>query len=181
MRVITGTARGRKLKAPRGSDVRPTTDNVKEAVFNIIQSDIEGRRVLDLFAGTGQMGIEALSRGAAEVVFVDSSPSSCELVRENLSLCGFKAQVIRTDALSYLKRCQKFDLILIDPPYDSDLYEKVLHLINSIDILSEGGIISVEARRERVLPDLVPPYGTVKEYRYGSMKICIYTRYPQEN
>ena len=88
MRVITGSARGRKLLEPEGMAVRPTTDMVKEAMFNIIQFDIEGRRVLDLFAGTGQLGIEALSRGAAEAVFVDESAKSLKLVRTNLERCG---------------------------------------------------------------------------------------------
>ena len=100
MRVITGSARGRKLKAPQGMDVRPTTDSVKEAIFNIIQFDVEGRRVLDLFAGTGQMGIEALSRGARECVFVDSSRQSLNIVKENLKLCSLQGTVISGDAVS---------------------------------------------------------------------------------
>lgn len=176
MRVITGSARGRKLKTPLNDDVRPTADSVKEAVFNIIRSDVEGRRVLDLFAGTGQLGIEALSRGAAEAVFVDYSLNSIKLVKENLSLCGFRAEVVRSDAVSYLKTCGKFDVIFIDPPYDSDLYETVLKTINIFDILNKGGIIIAEARRERVLPFLTPPYRFLKEYRYGKVKICSYIR-----
>lgn len=88
MRVITGTARGRRLKEPQGMDIRPTTDKVKESMFSILQFDIEGRRVLDLFGGTGQLGIEALSRGASEVVFVDKSAAALKLIRENLELCG---------------------------------------------------------------------------------------------
>ena len=176
MRVITGSARGRKLKTPQGYDVRPTTDNVKESMFNIIQNDVEGRRVLDLFAGTGQLGIEALSRGAAEAVFIDSDADSIKIVKDNLALCGFKAEVIRTDALSYLERCGKFDLIFIDPPYDSSLYEAVLERVNSIDLLSSGGIIVAEARRERALPEMRPPYVKLKEYSYGKLKLCTYTR-----
>lgn len=176
MRVITGSARGRKLKTPPDEAVRPTTDSVKEAVFNIIRSDVEGRRVLDLFAGTGQLGIEALSRGAAEAVFVDSSPASVKLVKENLELCGFRAPVVRSDAVSFLRSCGKFDVIFIDPPYDSDLYETVLESINSIDILNKGGIIIAEARRDRELPLLSSPYRFLKEYRYGKVKICTYTR-----
>ena len=103
MRVITGSAGGRKLKTPSSEDIRPTTDNVKESVFNIIQFDIEGRRVLDLFGGTGQMGIEALSRGAREVVFIDKSKDAVKLIRDNLQTCGMQAKVLQTDALSYLK------------------------------------------------------------------------------
>ncbi|MBQ2231499.1 MAG: RsmD family RNA methyltransferase, partial [Oscillospiraceae bacterium] len=103
MRVITGTARGRKLREPTGRDIRPTTDMVKESVFNIIQFKTEGARVLDLFAGTGQLGIEALSRGAAECVFVDKSEEALKLVRENLKTTGLenKAHVVRGDSLSY--------------------------------------------------------------------------------
>lgn len=102
MRVITGKARGRKLLEPNGMDIRPTTDMVKEAVFNIIQFDIEGRRVLDLFAGTGQLGIEALSRGAGSAVFVDSSKDSLKIVRENLKRCNMDAEVVQSDSLNYL-------------------------------------------------------------------------------
>ena len=103
MRVITGTARGRRLKTPENYDIRPTTDNVKESVFNIIQFDIEGRRVLDLFAGTGQLGIECLSRGAAEAVFIDENTAAVKIVKENLKTCGFTAAVLQQDALSYLR------------------------------------------------------------------------------
>ena len=93
MRVITGSARGRKLKSPENRDIRPTTDNVKESLFNILQFDIEGRRVLDLFAGTGQLGIECLSRGAAEATFVDRDKEAVRIVRDNLKSCGLTAQV----------------------------------------------------------------------------------------
>ena len=176
MRVITGSARGRKLKTPENYDIRPTTDNVKESVFNIIQFDIEGRRVLDLFAGTGQLGIECLSRGAAEAVFVDESREAVRIVKENLKSCGLQAQVLQTDALGYLRRSGKFDLIFVDPPYDSDLYESVLKTINLIDILSDGGIIVCEARREKALPEMTAPYVKGKEYHYGKVKICLYKR-----
>ena len=178
--MITGLARGRRLKAPKGDVVRPTTDNVKEALFNIIREDVEGRRVLDLFAGTGQLGIEALSRGAREAVFVDVSPESLKIVRENLALCGFTAQVIQSDAVRYLRSCNKFDLIFVDPPYDAGLYESVLETINLFDILSEGGIIITEARREKDLPEMKPPYARRREYFYGSSKLAVYTRSMQK-
>ncbi len=176
MRVITGSARGRKLKTPENEEIRPTTDNVKESVFNIIQFDIEGRRVLDLFAGTGQLGIECLSRGAAECVFVDKSSKAIKIIKENLKTCGLHAQVLQEDALAYLRHCGKFDLVFLDPPYDADLYETVLKTINLVDILSDGGIIICEARREKVLPELASPYEKGKEYRYGKVKICTYRR-----
>ena len=176
MRVITGSARGRRLKTPENYDIRPTTDNVKEALFNIIQFDIEGRRVLDLFAGTGQLGIEALSRGAAEAVFVDQDRDAVRIVKENLKVCGLQAAVRQDDAVAFLRRGERFDLIFVDPPYDSGLYEPVLETIKSVDNLSEGGIIVCEARRERALPEMTAPYGKRKEYRYGKVKLAIYTR-----
>ena len=176
MRVITGTARGRRLKTPENYDIRPTTDNVKESVFNIIQFDIEGRRVLDLFAGTGQLGIECLSRGAAEAVFIDENTAAVKIVKENLKTCGFTAPVLQQDALSYLRHCGKFDLVFVDPPYDSGLYESVLETINSVDILSDGGIILCESRREKILPDMRAPYRKKKEYNYGRVKLTVYIK-----
>ena len=176
MRVITGSARGRKLKTPENYDIRPTTDNVKESVFNIIQFDIEGRRVLDLFAGTGQLGIECLSRGASSAVFVDQSREAVKIVKENLKACGLSGTVVQADATSFLRTCGKFDIIFVDPPYDSDLYESVLNTVNSIDILSDGGIIICESRRERALPEMTAPYKKRKEYTYGKVKLCIYTK-----
>ena len=176
MRVITGSARGRKLKTPENYDIRPTTDNVKESVFNIIQFDIEGRRVLDLFAGTGQLGIECLSRGASSAVFVDQSREAVKIVKENLKACGLSGTVVQSDALSFLRTCGKFDIIFVDPPYDSDLYESVLNTVNLIDILSDGGIIICESRRERALPEMTAPYKKRREYTYGKVKLCIYTK-----
>ena len=180
MRVISGIVGGRKLKSPDGEAVRPTTDHVKEAIFNILQFDLEGRRVLDLFGGSGQMGIEALSRGARESVFTDNNRSSIALIRENLKRCGLSGKVLQTDALSFLSRGEKFDVIFVDPPYDSGLYAPVLQRINAVDNLTEGGIIDAEARRERLLPEMDPPYGKRKEYFYGSMKLAVYTKSMQE-
>ena len=152
MRVITGLAGGRKLKSPDGDAVRPTADQVKQAIFNILQFDVEGRRVLDLFGGTGQMGIEALSRGAKEAVFIDASRTSAALIRENLKICGMKAAVLQTDALQYLSRGERFDIIFVDPPYDAGLYGT------------------------QVLPDMRPPYRLLKERKYGSVKIAVFTK-----
>ena len=178
MRVITGSARGRRLKTPEDYDIRPTTDNVKESVFNIIQFDIEGRKVLDLFAGTGQLGIECLSRGAQSAVFVDQSKEAVKIIKENLKSCGMTAPVFQQDAAGFLRGCGKFNLIFIDPPYDSDMYESTLKIINLVDILSDGGIIICEAHREKALPEMTAPYGMRREYRYGKVKICIYSKEP---
>jgi len=174
MRVITGTARGRRLNTPENYDVRPTGDKVKEAVFNIIQFDIEGRRVLDLFAGTGQLGIEALSRGAASAVFVDSSRTSIEIVKKNLKLCNLEAEVYTDDSVLFLRRInRKFDVIFIDPPYDSPVYDSVISLIENDNLLNDGGVCVCESRLDRdfYIPK-VSPYST-KVYNYGKTKITI--------
>ena len=176
MRVITGTARGRRLKEPVGFDIRPTTDQVKEAMFNIVQFDVEGRRVLDLFGGTGQLGIEAASRGAGSVVIVDQSRDAVRLIKDNVKACGLDVQVVQGDSMSFLERCGRFGLIFIDPPYDSGLAEKALMRIKEIDILSEGGIIVCETRRETELPQLEAPYSSRREYRYGKVKLTVYAK-----
>ena len=181
MRVITGIAGGRKLISPDGEAVRPTADHVKQAMFNILQFDLEGRRVLDLFGGSGQLGIEALSRGAREAVFTDSDKRSIQLIRENLKRCGLEGKVIQTDALAYLSREEKFDVIFIDPPYDAGLYSKVLERINAVDNLTEGGIIVCEARAGTELPEMSPPYYKKRERRYGNVKIGIYSKGEQQN
>ena len=176
MRVITGSARGRKLLEPAGMEIRPTTDMVKEALFNMIQFDIEGRRVLDLFAGTGQLGIEALSRGAAEAVFCDESPKAVKLVRANLERCGLKARVEQGDSLGFLNRGGKFDLVFLDPPYDTNLLNKALEAIQNVDILNDGGIIICESRREKTLPEMNPPYRKTLARRYGKVCLTVYKK-----
>ena len=176
MRVITGTARGRKLREPSNYDIRPTTDQVKEAMFNIVQFDIEGRRVLDLFGGTGQLGIEAASRGAGSVTIVDASYEAVSLIKDNVKTCRLDISVVQGDSISYLARGGKFDLIFIDPPYDSELAKKALKTIKEFDILSEGGIIICESRRETELPELDAPYRRHREYRYGKVKLTVYVK-----
>ena len=176
MRVITGKARGRRLREPKGMDIRPTTDMVKEAVFNILQFELEGARVLDLFAGTGQLGIEALSRGAAEAVFVDGSSAAVKIVRENLKLCGFEARVLQGDAIDYLPSLGRFDVVFLDPPYDSGLLEKALEVIENVDLLSNGGIIVCESRSEAAPCANREGYQTELERRYGKVKITTIRR-----
>lgn len=179
MRVITGTARGRKLKDLPGMDTRPTTDKVKESIFNIVQFDVEGRRVLDLFGGTGQLGIEALSRGAGRCVFVDSSRQAAAVIRDNVALTGFsdRARVVQGDAISFLGSCrEKFGLAFLDPPYAADLLEKALFRIAEIDIMAENGIIVCESAAEKALPTLPAPYEKGREYRYGKIKLTLYHR-----
>lgn len=179
MRVITGSARGKRLGELSGMETRPTTDRVKEAVFNMIQFDIEGRRVLDLFGGTGQLGIECLSRGAASCVFVDQRRDAAQLIRKNLRDTGLEdgARVYQEDSMKWLKRQREsFHLIFLDPPYDTDLLENALKTIAAIDILSENGIIICESRVEKELPELSGPYYRGKSYRYGKIKITLYRK-----
>ena len=163
-------------------DTRPTTDKVKESMFSILQFDIEGRRVLDLFAGTGQLGIEALSRGAAEAVFVDKRADAMKLVRDNLELCGLldRARVRSDDSLAYLRSGEKFDLIFLDPPYQSDLLDRALETIARFDILLEHGIIVCESAAERTIPQLEAPYERGREYRYGKIKLTLFHRAGRE-
>lgn len=179
MRIISGTARGRRLKELPGLDTRPTTDKVKESIFNIVQFDVEGRRVLDLFGGTGQLGIEALSRGADRAVFVDAGREASKIIQENLELAGFsgQARVVRGDAISFLSTCrEKFGLAFLDPPYATDLLDRALTQIAEIDIMAENGIIVCESALEKVLPQLSASYEKGREYRYGKIKLTLYHR-----
>lgn len=175
MRVITGTARGRRLVTLEGTDTRPTTDRVKEALFSIIQFEIEGRRVLDLFAGSGQLGIEALSRGAKSAVFVDGSKKAAEVVKKNLESTGFSksASVICGDALAFLKsRSEKFDIAFLDPPYSTGLLQKALEAVPRV--MSESGVIICEAPDTEQVPESAGIFTLQKKYRYGKVSLSVY-------
>lgn len=179
MRVITGSARGVRLQAPKGMDTRPTLDQVKEGIFSAIQFEVEGRRVLDLFAGSGQMGIEALSRGAKSAVFVDMRQDACAVVRSNLEKTRLtpNAQVLRSDYMSYLSHCREtFDLIFLDPPYAEIFLENALKSISEIDILSECGILICERPAEKTLPALIGCLHVSREYRYGRVAVSLYRK-----
>ena len=179
MRVITGKARGINLKTPEGLQTRPTTDRVKEALFSVIHFEVPGARVLDLFGGTGQLGIEALSRGAKRAVFVDESEKACKLIRENLKRTRLEqeATVLRGDYLAYLGRCtEKFDIILLDPPYAEVFLENALKRITEIDILETGGIIVTERPLGKELPYDFEGYTRSKDYKYGNTLITLYRK-----
>ena len=179
MRVITGKARGIVLKTPNGMATRPTADRVKEALFSIIQFDIPAAKVLDLFGGTGQLGIEALSRDAASAVFVDERDDACKLIRENLKRTKLEkfAKVIRSDYMAYLKTCtEKYDIILLDPPYAEVFLENSLKMITEIDILQSGGIIVTERPNGKELPWEFPGYTRSRDYKYGNTLITIFRK-----
>lgn len=180
MRVITGLARGRRLETLPGDATRPTGEKVKESLFSAIQFDIEGRRVLDLFAGSGQLGIEALSRGAAGCVFVDKNTEAVKIIRQNLLHTGLaeKSQVLGTDALTYLTRPgDRFDLVFLDPPYASELLMPVLNKV--APLVNDGGIIVCETDDTAALPERINRFALAKTYRFGHTLVWLY-RYVAE-
>lgn len=177
MRVITGSARGMTLRTLDGSDVRPTTDKVKEAVFSAIQFEIEGRRVLDLFAGSGQLGIEALSRDAKEATFVDADKNAIKIVKENLAKTRLadRAAVLQTDSIAFLGMTDKiFDIAFLDPPYQTGLLQKALSLLGGH--MAHGGIAVCEHPFVEQLPDEQGGLVKQKEYKYGKVAVTIYRK-----
>ncbi|WP_071432441.1 16S rRNA (guanine(966)-N(2))-methyltransferase RsmD [Angelakisella massiliensis] len=181
MRVITGTARGRKLVTLEGMDVRPTTDMVKEAMFSILQFEVEGASVADLFCGSGQLGIEALSRGARYCVFVDQSRDSQNITRQNLQSTGLaqNSKVAAMDCLSFLRTTSGgFDIVLMDPPYGKGLAAAALPL--AAEKMSPGGVILCETGKEEELPEQAGDFVLYRTYRYGKIKLWVYRRGQEE-
>ncbi len=179
MRVISGTAKGTVLKTPDGMTTRPTADRVKEAMFSIIQFDIPGANVLDLFAGTGQLGIEAISRGAKSAIFVDSQESACKLICGNLKKTKMDSQgrVIRSDYMNFLRNCKdKFEIIFLDPPYIEEFLENSLKFITEIDILQRNGIIVTERPLDKEFPWDFPGFSRSRDYKYGKTILTIYRK-----
>ena len=179
MRVITGKARGVQLKTPEGMLTRPTADRVKEALFSIINFDIPGASVLDLFGGTGQLGIEALSRGAARCTFVDAREEACRLIRENLKRTKLSqaGTVVRSDYMDYLNRCrERYSIILLDPPYAEVFLENAIKRITEIDILQTDGIIVAERPVGKDLPWTFAGYQRSKDHKYGKTLLMIYRK-----
>lgn len=171
MRVISGTAGGRRLKTLDGNATRPTTDKVKEALFSIIQNYIPSATVLDLFAGSGSLGIEAVSRGAEKAVLVDKSRAALSVIRQNVSALSFEGstEVFGMDALSFIENTDKlFDIIFIDPPYSAGLYSKVFEGILKHNVLKKGGILCIEYNNT-VSFDLPKEYEVFKTRQYGSI------------
>lgn len=176
MRVITGSARGRKLKTLDGESVRPTTDKVKEAMFSIIQFDIEGSRVLDMFCGCGQLGIEALSRGAEFAVFTDISRDSVAVTRQNLECVGFenRAKTVLDNSVEYLYRISDvFDIAFLDPPYKAGIMAEALESVKRH--IADGGLIVCETSADEVLPEMTDEF-TSKRYKYGKTSLTVYRK-----
>jgi len=179
MRVIAGEAKGRRLKGPRGTDTRPTSDKVKEALFSIVATRIDGARLLDLFGGTGGIGIEALSRGAARVDFVESDRATADVLSENVAACGFqnRAEVHRMDAFRFLKQTlEPYNLIFVDPPYRDSRFKKLLPALGRGDMISPGGLVIVEHFRKIPLPTRIGALQFVRTYRYGDTLLTVYLR-----
>ncbi len=177
MRVITGSARGMSLKTLEGDNVRPTTDKVKEAVFSTIQFEIEGRRILDLFAGSGQLGIEALSRGAESAVFVDADKNAVRIVKENLAKTklDYKATVAQTDSLAFLSMTDRiFDIAFLDPPFSTGLLEKALAKVESH--IAEGGLVICEHPFADELPEIQGGLEKQKTYKYSKTAVTVYRK-----
>lgn len=185
MRIIGGSAKGRRLIAPGrqfGQAVRPTSDRAREALFNIIRNEVAGRPVLELFAGTGALGLEALSRGAASAVFIEGNRVVAELIQRNIDLCGFadRARVLVRDLangvafLTELAPAAGFGLVLLDPPYASGLAEKVLTELVLLDIVEDDGVVVAEAGRKEVLPEQIGPLRCLDRRRYGEAVFWLY-------
>lgn len=177
MRIIAGDYKGRRLASPIDDRVRPTTDKVKEAIFSILTNEIYGSNVLDLFAGSGNLGLEALSRGAKHCWFCDSSRDSIKLIRGNISYCKAddKSTVLAGDFRKTLTRIpEQMDIILLDPPYGKDMLPECFDLIEEYDVLAENGLIIAEHRKEEELPEEFGRFTKIKERKYGKVVVSIY-------
>lgn len=180
MRIISGQAKGRRLKSPKGRNTRPTSDRVKEAIFNILNPYIPGCLFLDLYAGTGNIGIEALSRGSKASVFVENNSAALKVIHDNLALTGFEndAQVIRGSVISALEKFQnedrKFDIIFLDPPYERDLSLPALQKINDNNLLAEDGMILLEHHQREKYPERIGRLFLTRQNKYGDTMISFY-------
>jgi len=181
LRVISGLARGKKLKAPAGLHTRPVTDRIKEGLFNIWQMQIEGAVFLDLFAGSGSMGIEAISRGADYTIFVDNSPEAIKTIKDNLKNCGFKDKyaLYKADAvkilLEFQRKQMKFDIIYVDPPFtNEEIFAQVLEALDRACLLKEEGILAIRSYTKKNLPDNLDNLVKYRTKEYGESMVHFY-------
>jgi 16S rRNA (guanine(966)-N(2))-methyltransferase RsmD len=181
MRIISGTSKGRKLVTPRSQSLRPTSDRVKESMFNILQDDIVGKVVLDLFAGTGNLGIEALSRGAKKTIFVEKGRQALRLIQRNLTQFGLeeRSEILPKDAnraIGILKqKGESFDLILMDPPYEKGLIQKTLMTLNSHQIYHKDSILVIEHNRREPPSTVMEGWNLIRQRRIGDTLISFLT------
>jgi len=173
MRIISGISKGKRLCTLRGQAIRPTSDRVKESIFNILGKEVDGRHVLDLFAGTGNLGIEALSRGAAKAVFVEKDKSAIDLIKKNLSRCGFDdrshiitGEVERTIRLLHRKG-EVFDFIFMDPPYRRGLVQQTLGILQAQTLHHEDSILVIEHDRREPLSESMEEWALLRKRRFG--------------
>ncbi len=175
MRVITGKARGRVLETLKGDDVRPTTDKVKEAIFSSIQFEIEGRHFLDLFAGCGQMGIEALSRGASTATFIDRSKLAIRTIERNLTVTNLKqfARVYTADSTNFIKNTdEEFDIIFLDPPYNKGILQEIMPIV--AQRMKKTGVIICESALNDEILQKYYKFTLDRQHTYGKIKVSIY-------
>lgn len=179
MRVIAGSLKGRKLRSPADDSVRPTSDKVKEAVFSMLMPYLSDSIVIDLFAGSGGLGLEALSRGAKRAYFVDKDRRSIALVRDNVKHCGVEDQsvIMCSDHASAINRIhEKADIVFLDPPYNAGLMTDCIKLLSASGTVPEGGLLIAEHSRDEVLPEQIAGFVMIKEKRYGKTIVSVYER-----
>ena len=181
MRIISGTSRGRRLLSPKSPAVRPTSDRVKESIFNILREEVEGKAVLDLFAGTGNLGIEALSRGATKAIFVEKGRQALRLIQKNLKKFGLEDQteIIPKDvsrAIGILKRRgESFDVIFMDPPYERGEVKRSLKKLNSHPIYGSNTLLVIEHHRREPLPHPIEGWNLIRQQRIGDTFLSFLT------
>ena len=186
LKIITGSAKGKTLKTLEGEATRPTSERIKEAVFSSIQFDVEGRRVLDIFAGCGQMGLEALSRGAESCMFVDSSREAMDIVKANVNHTGFNSscRYLVSDAKNYIRKAsgrESYDLVFIDPPYALECSADIMKKLAFGGMLRDGAIVVCESGTEIIVPEEFPEFEVIKSKQYGKKTAINIFLYHKEN
>ena len=181
MRIIGGEHRGRKIKQPETEAARPTKDRIREAVFNMIAEIVPGSRVLDIFAGSGAYGLEALSRGAEEAVFIEKDRECSKVIAENIAVLGVseRANIMTGDAEKGVARLagdRRFDLVFADPPFNKGMTKNILIMINQYDILNPSGSVVIEHHQAEVLPDAEGELSIRKQKTYGDIRISIFSK-----
>ncbi len=193
MRIIGGSARGRRLFGPQGGSrslaIRPTSDRAREAVFNKLASAAHGTQVLDLFAGTGAMGLEALSRGADAVIFIDNTAGAIQLIKKNIELCSFQEKAVcrkmdLTGSLSFIEKLQSgrpFDLVFLDPPYNQNLTVSTLEKLSRLNVLAAGAKVVAEVRSKERLPEAIARLTLDDQRSYGEAGFWFYLVSQEKN